>query len=89
MRASFLFVGDLNDHHQEWLGSMNTNHHGFVDFNVATVSGCYQLVVGPTFARDGTLGLLMTDVPDLGWVAVVAPLANFDHSSLSAVISMA
>ena len=21
VRASFLFVGDLNDHHQEWLGS--------------------------------------------------------------------
>ena len=26
--ASFLFVGDLNDHHQEWLGSTTTNHHG-------------------------------------------------------------
>ena len=24
VRASFLFVGDLNGHHQEWLGS--TNH---------------------------------------------------------------
>ena len=27
-RASFLFVGDLNGHHQEWLGSMITNRHG-------------------------------------------------------------
>ena len=27
-RASFLFVGDLNDHHQEWLGSTTTNRHG-------------------------------------------------------------
>ena len=28
VRASFLFVGDLNGHHQEWLGSSMTNSHG-------------------------------------------------------------
>ena len=65
MRASFLFVCDLNGHHQEWLGSANTNHHGVAAFDFATVSGCDQLVVGPTHARGGTLDLLMTDVPDL------------------------
>ena len=53
------------------------------------VSGCDQLVVGPTHERCGTLDLLMTDVPDLEQVAVVAPIGNSDHSSLSAVISMA
>ena len=53
------------------------------------VSGCDQLVVGPTHARGGTLDLLMTDVPDLVRLAVVAPIGNSDHSSLSAVISMA
>ena len=53
------------------------------------MSGCDQLVVGPTHARGGTLNLLMTDVPDLVRVAVVAPIGNSDHSSLSAVISMA
>ena len=26
--ASFLFVGDLNGHHQEWLGFTTTNRHG-------------------------------------------------------------
>ena len=31
----------------------------------------------------------MTDVPDLVYVAVVAPIGNSDHSSLLAVISMA
>ena len=31
----------------------------------------------------------MTDVPDVVRVAVVAPIGNLDHSSLSAVISMA
>ena len=28
VRASFLFVGDLNGYHQEWLGSTTTNRHG-------------------------------------------------------------
>ena len=89
MRASFLFVGDLNGHHQEWLGSATTNRHGIAAFDFATVSGGDQLVVGQTHARGGTLDLLMTDVPDLVLVSVVAPIGNSDHSSLSAVISMA
>ena len=89
IRASFLFMGDLSGHHQEWLGSTTTNRHGFGAFDFATVSGCDQLVVGPTHACGGTLDLLMTDVPDLIRVAVVAPIGNSDHSSLSAVISMA
>ena len=90
MRSSFLFVGDLNGH-QEWLGSAITNRHGVAAFDFATVSGCDQLVVGPTHERGGTLDLLMTDVPDLVQVSVVAPIGigNSDHSFLSAVISMA
>ena len=89
LRASFLFVGDLNGHHLEWLGSTTTNRHGVVAFDFATVSGCDQLVVCPTHAHDGTLDLLMTDVTDLVLVAVVAPIGNSAHSSLSAVISIA
>ena len=72
VRASFLFVGDLNGHHQELLSSTTTNRHGLTAFDLATVSGCDQLVVGPTHARGGTLNLLMTDVPDLVRVAAVA-----------------
>ena len=89
IRSSFLFVGDLNGHHQEWLGSTTTNRNGVTAFDFATVSGCDQLVVGPTHARGGTLDLLMTDVPDLVRVAVLAPIGNSDHSSMSAVISLA
>ena len=89
VRATFLFVGDLNGHHQERLGSTTTNRHRVAACDFATVSGCYQLVVGPTHARGGTFDLLMTDVPDLVRDAVVAPIGNSDHSSLSAVISMA
>ena len=46
VRASLLFVDDLNGHHQEWLGSTTTNRHGVAAFDFATVSGCDQLVVG-------------------------------------------
>ena len=35
------------------------------------------------------INLLMTDVPDQVRVAVVAPIGNSDHSSLSTLISMA
>ena len=55
---------------------------------LATVSGCYQLVVGPIHARGGALDLLMTDVPDLVRVAVAAPIGNSDYPTLSTVISM-
>ena len=89
VHASFPFVGNLNGHHQDWLGSTTTNCHGVAAFDLATVSGCVQLVVSPTHACGGTLDLLMTDVNDLVWVGVVAPIGNSDHSSLSAVISMA
>ena len=80
IRASLLFVGDLNGHHQEWLGSTTTNRHGVAAF--ATGSGCDKLVVGPTHERGETLDLLMTDVPDLIWVAVVAPIGNSDYYSV-------
>ena len=37
VRASFLFVGDLNGHNQEWLGSTTTNCHGVAAFDFATI----------------------------------------------------
>ena len=38
VRASFLFVGDLYGHHQEWMGPTTTNRHGVAAFDFATVS---------------------------------------------------
>ena len=55
------------------MGSTTTNRFGVAAFDFATVSGCDQLVVGPTHERGGTLDLLMTDVPDLVRVAIVDP----------------
>ena len=71
------------------MGSATTNRHGVAAFDFATVSGCDQLVVSPTHACGGTLDFLMTDVPDLVLVSVLAPIGNSYHSSLLAVISMA
>ena len=66
-----------------------TNRYGVAALEFATVSGCDQLVIRPTHASGGTLDLLMTDVPDLVRLAVVAPIGSSDHSSLSIAISMA
>ena len=39
VRASFLFMGDLNGHHQEWLGSTTTtNSHGVAALDFALCS---------------------------------------------------
>ena len=59
--ASFLFVGDLNGHHREWLGCTTANRQGVAALDFATVSGCDKLVVGTTHARGD---LRMTDVLD-------------------------
>ena len=63
---------DLNGHHPEWLGLMTMNHHVVATYDIATVSGCNQLVVSPTHSHGRTLDLMM-DVPDLVQVAVGAP----------------
>ena len=49
--ASFLFVGDLKGHHQEWLSSMTMNHHGVAAIDFATFSGCDQLDVGQLISQ--------------------------------------
>ena len=38
IRASFLFVGDLNGQHQKWLGSTTTNRHGSLQLSTSQLS---------------------------------------------------
>ncbi len=48
-KAAFIFVGDFNAHHCEWLGSVSpTDSHGSAALDFANVSMCSQLVPGPT-----------------------------------------
>ena len=89
-RASFLFVGDLNDYYRNgWVLPPRTVMVLRPSILPLCQLGCDQLVIGPTHARGGTLYLLMTYVPDLVRVAVVAPLGSSDRSSLSIAISVA
>ena len=55
VHTSFLLLCDLNGHYQKWLGSTATNHIGVAAFDFAIVSGCDQLVVESSHARDGSL----------------------------------
>ena len=38
VRASYLFVGHSNGHHQEWLSSTTRNRHGVAAFDLAIAS---------------------------------------------------
>ena len=46
------------------------------------------MVIGPTHSRVGPVDLLITDVPDIVQVTVLAPRGNSDHSSLISAISV-
>ena len=41
VRAYFLFVGDLNGYHQEWLGSTTTDRHGVAAFGCRLDKGTW------------------------------------------------
>ena len=45
IRASYMFWGNLNGHHQEWLSSTTANRHAVAASDITTVSGCDQLEV--------------------------------------------
>ena len=77
---SFLFVGDFNSHHQEWLGSTTTNRHGVAALNFTTVSGSDQLVVVETQAHGGTLDLLITEVALRNSVCIDGPYSVHNGS---------
>ena len=84
VKSSFIFVGDLNAHHREWLGSISaTDAHGQAALNFNNLSGCEQLVRHSTHSSGNCLDLLLTDVPALVDVTVVPPFGTSDHSALS------
>ena len=89
-KAAFLFVGDFNAHHTEWLPSGSpTNAHGESAFAFGATSGTTQLIESPTHHMgDGNslgncLDLAFTDVPGLVTPAVGTPIGSSDHSYIS------
>ena len=88
-RSAFVFVGDFNAHHREWLGSHVTNQHGNSALEFSTLSATTQLVSEPTHRDGGVLDLAFTDTPDLVKVTVGSRVGNSDHCSLSLTVSCA
>ena len=83
-KSVFLFVGDLNAHHREWLNSITpTDVHGRNALDFCNSSGCSQLVSVPTHTSGNCLDLLLTDVSGVVDVDVLPPIGSSDHSTLS------
>ena len=74
----FLLVGGVNAHHEECLRST----HGRATCDVASSTGCEQIVTEPTHIKRGALNLAMTDVSDLVGVRVGSPVRTSDHSAV-------
>jgi hypothetical protein len=87
-KAAFVFVGDFNAHHTEWLNSNVTDSHGRAAMDFENVSGCSQLIEGPTHVSGNCLDLLYTDIPAIMEVGVVAPIGSSDHSSIRASVCL-
>ena len=82
-KSSFVFVGDFNAHHREWLVSVSqTDAHGRALLDFATSSSCQQLVAGPTHSAGNSFDLVLTDVPGVVSVVVSPPVGRLDHSPL-------
>ena len=88
-RVSFLFVGDLNSYHQNfgWVLRPRTVMELQPLTSQQSPVAISWLSAQPMHVVEH-FDLLMTHVPDLVR-GVVSPIGNSDHSSLSAVISMA
>ena len=86
-KASFLFVGDVNAHHREWLNSVSpTDQHGRAALDFCNLAGCEQMVQSPTHTSGNCLDLLITDATSAVSVCVIPPLGSSDHCGLSVTI---
>ena len=64
-KSVFVFVGDTNAHHSEWLESVSpTDRHVRDALDFCNLSGCEQLVRCFTHIAGNKLDLVMTDEPD-------------------------
>ena len=86
-KAAFVFVGDFNAHHRDWLSSVSpTNCHGLKAFDFSSEAGCEQLVHKPTHRSGNCLDLVFTDVPGVVGCNVGTPIGTSDHSYVSITI---
>ena len=74
---SVMLIGDFNIHHEEWLGSHNTDAAGRKTLEVANCLGLEQIVKEPT-REDQILDLALTDLPASS--TTFAKLGTSDHN---------
>ena len=81
-KESFLFVIDVNAHHEERLESspINLNDRAARDF--ASSSGCEQMITEPTDIEGSVLDFVLTDVPDVVGVRVDSPVGTSNHRTV-------
>ena len=85
-KAVFVFVGDANAHHSEWMESVSpTDRHGR-ELLIFAMSGCEQLVCCPTHIAGNRLDLVMINVPNIVDVVVGTTLGTSDHCFVSCVL---
>ena len=63
-KASFVFVGEFNVHHREWLNSISpTDGHGLRALDFSSESGCELIIHKPTHRSGNCLDLFFADSP--------------------------
>ena len=88
-KAAFVFVGDLNAHHRQWLSSVSpTDCHGIRAYDFACESGCEQVIREPTHSSGNCLDLVFTDSPGVITSTVDPPVGTSDHCTIFITISM-
>ena len=86
-KASFVFIGDFNAHHKEWLNSTSqTDCHGLRALDLSSESGCDQIIHSPTHRSGNCLDLIFTDNPGVVAGNVGSPVGTSDHCYVSAII---
>ena len=77
-KAVFVFVGDANAQHVEWLESVSpTDGHGRDALDFYNLVGCEQMVRGSTHIAGNRIDLVMTDAPDVVDVSLGTPLGTY------------
>ena len=86
-KSEVIVLGDMNAHHEEWLGGRKTDTHGDSAFQFAVLNNLHQLVDLPTrTGKDGEcskLDLFLTTSSGNHVVTVSAPLGSSDLSVVS------
>ena len=78
-KAVFVFAGDANAHHSEWLVVSPTDQHERDALDLCNLSGFQQFVHCLPHIAGNRLDFVMTDVPDIVDVLVGTPLGTSDH----------